>query len=88
MCIRCKGLPEEEQRIAGAKDDADTVKAVDIVAFEQHFDMSMSRLEKEIRMTHLFFMAHQAQKRTGETKDDFDKWLDGVYNVVMGEQKK
>ena len=65
-----------------------TVKAVDIVAFEQHFDMSMSRLEKEIRMTHLFFMAHQAQKRTGETKDDFDKWLDGVDNVVMGEQKK
>jgi len=65
-----------------------TVKAVDIVAFEQNFDMSMSRLEKEIRMTHLFFMAHQAQKRTGDTKDDFDKWLDGVDNVVMGEQKK
>lgn len=65
-----------------------TVKAVDIVAFEQHFDMSMSRLEKEIRMTHLFFLAHHAQKRTGETKDDFDKWLDGVDNVIMGDAKK
>jgi hypothetical protein len=65
-----------------------TVKAVDIVAFEQHFDMSMSRLEKEIRMTHLFFLAHHAQKRSGETKDDFDKWLENVDNVVMGDAKK
>jgi hypothetical protein len=65
-----------------------TVKAVDIVAFEQHFDMSMSRLEKEIRMTHLFFLAHHAMKRTGETKDDFEKWIDGIENVIMGEAKK
>lgn len=65
-----------------------TVKAVDIVAFEQHFDMSMSRLEKEIRMTHLFFLAHHAMKRTGDTKDDFDKWLENVDNVVMGDAKK
>jgi hypothetical protein len=65
-----------------------TVKAVDIVAFEQHFDMSMSRLEKEIRMTHLFFLAHHAQKRSGETKDDFDKWLENVDNVTMGDAKK
>ena len=33
--------------------------ATDLIAFESHFDLSVARLEKEIRLTHLFFLACQ-----------------------------
>lgn len=63
------------------------VKAQDIVAFEQHFDMSMADLEKNVRLTHLFFMGHSALKREGEKKS-FDDWLAGVDMVQATDSKK
>lgn len=63
------------------------VKAKDIVAFEQEFDMSMAELEKSVRMTHLFFMAHSVCKREGEKKS-FDDWLAGVDMVQATDPKK
>ncbi len=65
-----------------------TAVAADLVAFEQKFDMSIAQLEKEVRMTHLFFLGWHALKRTKKTAEDFDAWIDGVSMVSLGEVKK
>ena len=65
-----------------------TALAVDLIAFEAKFDMSVARLEKEIRLTHLFFLAWHVCKRTGDTKEDFEKWVESVSLVSEGQQKK
>lgn len=65
-----------------------STSAADLIAFEERFDMSIAQLEKNIRMTHLFFLAWHASKRTGETKDGFEKWVEGVGMVTIGDVKK
>ena len=65
-----------------------STSAADLIAFEERFDMSIAQLEKNIRMTHLFFLAWHASKRTGATKDDFEKWVEGVGMVTIGDVKK
>jgi len=66
-----------------------TAIAADLVAFETKFDMSVAKLQSDVRLTHLFFLAWHVLKRTGETKDDFDKWVESVSMVGEGpEQKK
>jgi len=55
-----------------------TAIAADLIAFEAHFDLSVARLQNEIRLTHLFFLAWNVSKRTGKTKDEFMKWVESV----------
>jgi hypothetical protein len=55
-----------------------TAVAADLIAFEAHFDLSVARLQNEIRLTHLFFLAWNVLKRTGKTKDEFMKWVESV----------
>ena len=61
--------------------------APDLVAFETHFDLSIARLEKEVKLTHLLYIGWHVEKRTGATKDEFDKWVEGV-NMVSAEEPK
>lgn len=63
-------------------------KAVDIVAFEQKFDISMASLQNSVKVTHLMFLAWHVEHRTGNTQDDFDKWLETVDMVQAAEPKK
>jgi hypothetical protein len=63
-------------------------KAADIVAFEERFNISMASLQKDVRFTHLLFLAWHAEKRSGETKEDFEKWLDSVEAIEADEAKK
>lgn len=63
-------------------------KAVDIVAFEQKFDISMASLQNSVKITHLMFLAWHVEHRTGNTKDDFDKWLESVDMVQAADPKK
>jgi len=65
-----------------------TCIAADFVAFETKFDLSVARLDKEIRMTHLFFLAWHGLKRAGQAGDDFDKWIETVNGVTMEQPKK
>jgi hypothetical protein len=67
-----------------------TVEAVaaDLIAFEDKFNLSVVRLEQEIRLTHLFFLAWHALKRQGQTEDDFNKWVESVSIVSQAEEKK
>ena len=62
--------------------------APDIVAFESKFDLSIARLEQNIRMTHLFFMGWNVERRTGATPLDFDAWIETVAGVEMAPAKK
>ena len=63
-------------------------KAVDFVAFEEKYDISIARLESTMKMTHLFFLAWHVDKRTGGTSDTFEKWLEPVATVEVFEPKK
>jgi hypothetical protein len=73
--------------VDGAETDVSTA-AADLIAFEERFDMSIAQLEKNLRMTHLFFIAWNALKRTGETKEVFEKWVEGVQMVTVVDTKK
>jgi len=67
-----------------------TVEAVapDLIAFESKFDLSVAKLEKEVRLTHLFFLAWHALKRKGETSDEFEAWVNTVAGVAQPDAKK
>ena len=65
-----------------------TAVAVDLVAFETKFDLSVARLEQNIKLTHLFFLAYNIEKRTNATSDDFDKWLESVASIEAVDAKK
>jgi hypothetical protein len=67
-----------------------TVEAIaaDLLAFETKFDLSIVKLQSDIRLTHLFFLAWHALKRTGETSDEFDKWIESVAMVGEATAKK
>lgn len=65
-----------------------TAIAADLIAFESRFDLSVARLEKEIRLTHLFFLAYAVLKRTGQTSEEFEKWAESVSMVSEASAKK
>jgi hypothetical protein len=73
--------------VDGTSKDVSTV-AADLIAFEERFDMSIAGLQTAIRMTHLFFIAWHVSKRTGETKDTFEKWVETVNMVSVSDSKK
>jgi hypothetical protein len=63
-----------------------TAGASDIVKFEEKFDISISKLEKEMKITHLFFLAHSALKRQGKTTLEFDAWLETIEGIGASAQ--
>lgn len=65
-----------------------TAIAADLIAFETHFDKSVAVLQKDVRLTYLFYICWHVLKRTGETKDEFEKWLETVSGVVVGDDQK
>jgi hypothetical protein len=73
--------------VDGTEKEISTV-AADLIAFETRFDMSIAALEKNVRMTHLFFIAYSALKRQGQTSDEFENWVESVGMVSIGEAKK
>ena len=62
--------------------------AADLVAFESHFDLSVARLNSEVKITHLLYLAWHVLKRTGQTKDTFEKWVETVDKVEAGNPKE
>lgn len=65
-----------------------TATAADLVAFETKFDLSVAQLEKQVKLTHLLFIAHNAEVRAGNTKLDFEKWTETVSAIEASEAKK
>lgn len=62
--------------------------AADLVAFETKFDISIAKLEKEVRWTHICYLGWHVEKRTGGTELDFEPWLEKIESVSFAETKK
>jgi hypothetical protein len=62
--------------------------AADIVAFETKFDISMSRLQKDAKLTHLMFLAWAVENRTKAVTKSFEEWLETVEMVTAADTKK
>ena len=41
--------------------------AADLIAFESEFNLSVAKLETEVRLTHLLYLAWHSEKRTKAT---------------------
>lgn len=65
-----------------------TTSPADIVAFESKFDMSVAKLQDNIRLTHIFFLAWHIAHRTKATALAFDAWLETVETVELAPVKK
>ncbi len=68
------------EQVDGTKQEV-TASAIDLVKFEERYDISVSRLDKEMKLTHLLFLAHTSLKRQNKTALDFDAWLETVESV-------
>lgn len=75
------------QFVDGTTEDVSCI-AADLIAFETKFDLSVARLEKEVRFTHLAFLAYASLQRTGKTTEDFDEWAKKVAGVSEVSSKK
>jgi hypothetical protein len=62
-----------------------TCSASDLVKFEDKFNISVSRIQEEVRITHLLFLAWASEHRTKSTGLDFDAWTDTVESVGASE---
>lgn len=62
--------------------------AADIVAFEGHFDLSIAQLEKNVRLTHLLYLAWHAEKRAKQTDLAFEPWIETVESIAAVDSKK
>lgn len=56
--------------------------AKDLVAFEDKYQRSVARLEHEMKLTDLLFIAWHSLNRQGLTKKDFEAWLDDVESIM------
>ena len=52
--------------------------AADMVAFEDKYNVSVASLTTEPKMSFMLYLAWHSEKRSGGTKDSFEKWLETV----------
>lgn len=62
-----------------------TCSASDLVKFEDKFNISVSKIQDEVRITHLLFLAWASEFRTKSTALDFDAWTETVESVGASE---
>ena len=62
--------------------------AADLVAFETKFDISIAKLDKEVRWTHICFLGWHVEKRTKATELEFEPWLETISAINFGDTKK
>lgn len=65
-----------------------TAQAADLIAFETKFDLSVARLDKEVKLTHLLFIAYNAEKRTKATDLEFEPWIETIAGIEAKAPKK
>lgn len=56
---------------------------VDFVKYEEHHNVSMSKVEQDIKVRDLAWLAWHSEKRRGNTSLDFDNWLATVSNISL-----
>jgi hypothetical protein len=65
-----------------------TCLASDMVKFESEFNLSIANLEKELKITHLLFLAWASETRTKATAQPFDEWVDEVVSITASDDPK
>jgi hypothetical protein len=65
-----------------------TCLASDMVRFESQFNLSIASLEKELKITHLLFLAWASETRTKSTTKAFDEWVDEVETISAVDDPK
>ena len=65
-----------------------TCNPSDMVKLEEKFDISIASLEKNIKITHLLFLAWASESRTKATTLKFEEWVDTVESVNPSEDQK
>lgn len=66
----------------GAAVDTDATTA-DLVAFEDQFDRSVIRLETDLRLRDLCWLAWRSLSRQGKTAAEFAPWLETIDGVEL-----
>lgn len=59
--------------------------ARDLVAFEEKYQRSVARLETEMRLTDLLWIAWHSLNRQQQTTKDFENWLDDVESIAASD---
>jgi hypothetical protein len=75
-------------KFADGTEKAVSANPADIVAFESHFNLSVARLQSEIRLTHVFYLGWHVEKRTKATDLEFEAWLETIDVVELAPSKK
>jgi hypothetical protein len=65
-----------------------TCLASDMVKFENEFNLSIANLEKDLKITHLLFLAWASETRTKSTTKTFDEWVDEVETISAADDPK
>ena len=72
----------------GGKPRTVTAEPSDMVAFEREFSKSIAKLQDEVFLTDLFWLAWHAEKRTSVTALEFDPWVETLETIdVSGEDE-
>ena len=61
------------------------VAFADMVKYEDTFNVSMAKVEAEMKIRDLAWLAWHCEKRNKVTTLDFDTWLDSVENISVGD---
>ena len=75
----------EVEYFSGEKVEA-TASAIDLMRFEEKFNLSIVRLDKELKLSHLLFLAWTSLERTKVTKLDFDSWAETVATIGLSDK--
>jgi hypothetical protein len=60
--------------------------AVDLMKFEEKFELSIVKLDREVKLTHLMFLAWASLNRQKLTKLEFEQWAETVEVIGLSEQ--
>lgn len=71
--LRIKFLSGDEREI--------TCSAADLVKFEDKFNVSITRIQEDMRITHLLYLAYASESRQRFTDKSFEEWVETVENV-------
>lgn len=58
--------------------------ASDIVKFEDKFNISIANATRDLKVTHLLYLAHASLTRQKKTAQSFEEWVDTVEGIDVG----
>lgn len=73
--------------VDGSTADVSAV-AIDQIKFEEHFNIALSKVATEGKLTHVYWLAWHACNRTKISALDFEAWAETVDTVEVGDSPK